>query len=80
MQFVLKAPATMRLKLHYDKLPLTFAFNFNPHRYSKQWPKFREAQMVWKRAVAVLFSNEVRNELFKKFGRAQPNFNFEIYY
>ena len=64
----------MRLKLHYDELHLFFAFNFNWRRYIKQWPKFREAQMVWKRAVAVLFSNEVRNELFKKFGQAQFSF------
>ena len=35
---------------------------------TKQWPKFARAQTVWKRAVAVLFSDEVRNELFKKFG------------
>ena len=41
-----------------------FAFKCNVYRYTvaantKQWPKFAKAQMVWKRAVAVLFSDEV---------------------
>jgi len=32
---VLKAPGTKRLKLKYDKLLSSFAFNFNLRRYSK---------------------------------------------
>jgi len=30
-----KAPATKRLKLHYDKPLSTFAFNFNLRRYNE---------------------------------------------
>ena len=30
----LKAPGTKRLKLYYDKLPSSFAFNFNLRRYT----------------------------------------------
>jgi len=32
----LKAPRTKRLKLEYDKLLSSFAFNFNVRRYMKE--------------------------------------------
>jgi len=32
---VLKAPRTIRLKLHYDQLLSTFAFRFNSRRYTE---------------------------------------------
>jgi len=33
MNFVLKAPGTTRLKLHYDELPFTFAFKLDLRCY-----------------------------------------------
>ena len=35
LQFVLKAPGTVRLKLHHDKLLSTCAFKFKLRRYSE---------------------------------------------
>jgi hypothetical protein len=34
----LKPPGTKHLKLKYDKLPSSFAFNFNLRRYNKSKP------------------------------------------